>query len=204
MKQHLLLATCLVSFALNANAEEKLDSIFNGKDLTGWKAPAENATKAWWTVKDGILVGENDAAKKGAMIYTEQEFADAIVEAEVRWTGEIDSGFMMRKPEIQMQIGVSRSLKRDMTGAFYNGKYPESGWAKNAEKLIKKDDWNTFRFQAKGDTFTVWINGEKASEYTDAKYAQKGPLGLQIHGGLAMKVEFRNIKALPLTAKAVP
>ena len=39
-----------------------------------------------------------------------------IVEAEVRWQGEIDSGFMVRKPEVQMQIGVSRSLKRDMTG----------------------------------------------------------------------------------------
>ncbi len=176
-------------------AEDELPAIFNGKDLTGWKAPSPNP---FWKVVDGVLVGENDPAKKGSMLYTEQSFGDAVIEADVRWTGEIDSGFMLRKPEIQVQIGVSRSLKKDMTGSFYVGKYPEAGQAKEAAKLVKPGEWNHFKFQAKGDTFTVWINGEKASEFTDAKYAAPGPLGLQIHGGLAMKVEFRNIRAKAL------
>ena len=85
-----------------------------------------------------------------------------------------------------------------MTGSFYLGGYPEAGQAKDAAKLLKAGDWNHLRLQAKGNTFTVWINGTKASEYTDAKFAGPAPLGLQIHGGLEMKVEFRNIQAAVL------
>jgi len=178
-----------------APAEDTLESIFNGQDLTGWKAPEPNP---FWKVVDGVLVGENDEKLKGSMLYTQQFYHDLVLEAEVRWSGEIDSGFMVRRPEIQMQIGVSRSLKRDMTCSFYTGKYPEAGQAKNVDKLLKPGDWNTMRLQAKGDTFTVWLNGEQVAEYTDAKYTRPGPIGLQIHPGLKMKVEFRNIRAKSL------
>ncbi len=180
------------------DAAEGWVSLFNGKDLTGWKAPDPNP---FWKVTDGVLAGENDAAKKGSMLYTAESYGDFEFEAEAKWTGEIDSGFMARKPEVQVQIGVSRSLKKDMTGSFYNGKYPEEAQAKEAAKLIKANDWNKFKLVAKGDTFTVWINGTQASQYKDAKYAAPGPIGLQIHGGLAMKVEFRNLRIHPLKAE---
>ena len=81
---------------------------------------------------------------------------------------------MLRKPELQLQIGVSRSLKKDMTCSFYTGgkdKYPVAGQAKGLEKLLKPDAWNKIRLEAKGDTFTVWLNGEQVTRYTDAKYA---------------------------------
>ena len=87
-----------------------LPSIFNGRDLTGWKVPAE----PYWNVVDGVIVGQSDEAKKGSMLYTEKPYGDVIVEGEVRFTGEIDSGIMVRKPELQVQIGVSRSLKCDL------------------------------------------------------------------------------------------
>jgi len=177
------------------DAEEGWIALFNGKDLTGWKAPDPNP---FWKAADGVLTGENNAEKKGSMLYTAESYGDFELEAEARWTGEIDSGFMVRKPEIQLQFGVSRSLKRDMTGSFYNGKYPEEAQAKDAAKLLKANDWNKFKLQAKGDTFTVWINGTQASQYKDAKYAAPGAIGLQIHGGLAMKIEFRNLRLRPL------
>ena len=171
-----------------------LPPIFNGRDLAGWKAPAE----PHWKVVDGILVGENDAEKKGSMLYTEKSYGDVIVEGLVRWEGEIDSGFMLRKPEVQVQIGVSRSLKRDMTCSFYVGNYPEEAQAKRAGELLKPGDWNRIRVRAKGDTFTVWLNGEQVSQYVSPKYADPAPIGLQIHGGLSMKVEFRDLRALEL------
>jgi len=177
------------------DAEAGWIALFNGKDLTGWKAPDPNP---FWKAADGVLTGENNAEKKGSMLYTAESYGDFELEAEARWTGEIDSGFMVRKPEIQLQFGVSRSLKRDMTGSFYNGKYPDEAQAKDAAKLLKANDWNKFKLQAKGDTFTVWINGTRASQYKDAKYAAPGPIGLQIHGGLAMKIEFRNLRLRPL------
>jgi len=171
-----------------------LPSIFNGRDFTGWKVPAE----AYWTVADGVIVGQSDDQKKGSMLYTEKPYGDVIVEGEVRFTGEIDSGIMVRKPELQVQIGVSRSLKRDMTCSFYTGKYPEEAQATRAAELLKPGEWNRIRVEAKGDTFTVWLNGEQVSQYKDAKYAEPAPIGLQIHGGLVMKVEFRDLRALAL------
>ena len=171
-----------------------LPPIFNGTDLTGWKVPAE----PYWTVVDGVIVGQSDEQKKGSMLFTEKPYGDVIVEGEVRFTGEIDSGIMVRKPELQVQIGVSRSLKKDMTCSFYNGKYPEEARANRAAELLKVGEWNRIRVEAKGDTFTVWLNGEQVSQYKDAKYAEPAPIGLQIHGGLVMKVEFRDLRALAL------
>ena len=190
------LALCGTAHA--ADAAANLPAIFNGKDLTGWKLPEPNP---FWKVVDGVLVGENDEAKKGSMLWTEKSYGDFVVECEARWSGEIDSGIMLRAPELQLQMGISRSLKRDLTGSFYIGgteKYPEAGQAKNLEKLFKPGDWNRFRLEAKGDTFTVWINGVQAVKYTNAKYAGAAPIGLQIHPGLAMKVEFRNLRAKAL------
>ena len=178
--------------------------IFNGKDLTGWMDAVNNP---FWRVENGILVGENDAAKKGNYLLTEKSYGDFVIEFDVRWKGGImprgiDTGLDMRKPRIQLQLGVSGSLLVDMSGSFYTGgkpAYPEAGQAKDAKKLMKPEgEWNTFRIQAKGNTFTCWINGTKASEYTDAKFSGAAPLGLQIHPGVVMKCEYRNLKIAEL------
>ncbi len=200
MARQLLLAALVLGSSIGILVGQEvpptpaLPPIFNGRDLTGWKAPAE----PHWKVVDGILVGENDAEKKGSMLFTEKSYGDVIVEGEVRWQGEIDSGFMLRAPEVQVQIGVSRSLKRDMTCSFYVGNYPEEAQAKRAGELLKPGEWNQIRVRAKGDTFTVWLNGEQVSQFVSPKYADPAPIGLQIHGGLAMKVEFRDLRALEL------
>ena len=149
----------------------ELPTIFNGSDLTGWKVVGG----ASWKVVD-----------------------NAIIEGEVRFTGEIDSGMMVRKPELQVQIGVSRSLKKDMTCSFYTGKYPKEARAPRAADLLKPGEWNRIRVEAKGDTFTVWLNGEQVSQYTSDTYREPGPIGLQIHPGLVMRVEFRDLRAKPL------
>ena len=175
--------------------EAAATSVFNGKDLTGWVVPAPNP---FWTVTDGVLTGVNDPAKKGSMLRTEKSYGDFELEGEARWNGDIDSGFMIRKPELQLQIGTSRSLKTDMTGCFYTGTYPEAGQAKDRAKLLKIGEWNHFKLRAKGDIFTVYINGTEAVSYQNAKYADPAPVGLQIHGGLDMKIEFRNLKVKEL------
>ena len=186
-----------------AAAEPKLVPLFNGKDLSGFKA---EESKEFWRVENGILIGENNAAKKGNYLWTAKDYADFVIEFDVRWKGVtergVDTGVEMRKPNIQLQLGISGSLKVDMSGSFYTGgkpAYPEAGQAKNAKALMKPEgEWNTFRIQAKGPTFTCWINGQKASEYTDPKFSGPAPLGLQIHPGVVMKCEYRNVKIAEL------
>ena len=201
MKLHPLALTLILSLATLVTgpaAEPKFEPLFNGKDLTGFKAAD---SKDFWRVEGGVLIGENDAAKKGNYLWTEKEYGDFVLEFDVRWKGVgprgVDTGVEMRKPNIQLQLGVSGSLKVDMSGSFYVGKagYPEAGQAREAKTLMKPEgEWNHFRLQAKGDTFTCWINGQKASEYTDPKFSGPAPLGLQIHPGVEMKVEYREVK----------
>jgi hypothetical protein len=193
-----LLGVAMLTAVASAIAEvpptADLPMIFNGSDLAGWKVVGE----PYWKVVDGVIVGANDAEKKGSMLYTDTAYGDVIVEGEVRFTGEIDSGIMVRKPELQVQIGVSRSLKKDMTCSFYTGKYPEEARAPKAAELLKSGEWNRIRVEAKGDTFTVWLNGQQVSQYTSEKYREPAPIGLQIHPGLVMKVEFRDLRAKAL------
>lgn len=194
----------VLAAALNGPAAEPvLKPLFNGKDLTHFKA---EESKAFWRVENGVLIGENDAAKKGNYLWTEKAYGDFVIEFDARWKGTtprgVDTGIEMRKPNIQLQLGISGSLRVDMTGCFYTGgkpAYPEAGQAKDKDKLLKPEgEWNTFRIQAKGDTFTCWINGQKASEYTNAKFSGAAPLGFQIHPGVVMKCEYRNIKIAEL------
>lgn len=188
--------------AASASSAPKLEPLFNGKDLTGFKDAVGNK---FWRVENGVLVGENDAALKGNMLWTEQEYRDFVLEFDVRWKTEtprgVDTGVEMRKPNLQLQLGVSGSLKVDMSGSFYVGKagYPEAGQAKEAKKLMKPEgEWNTFRIEARGNKFTCWINGTKASEYTDPKFSGAAPLGLQIHPNVKMKCEYRKLRIAAL------
>jgi len=195
----LTLAVFLVAVFSSPAAEPELVPLFNGKDLTNFKA---DDSKEFWRVEDGVLIGENNAAKQESYLWTEKEYGDFVLEFDARWKGTtdrgVDTGVEMRKPKIQLQLGISGSLRVDMTGCFYTGgkpAYPEAGQAKERETLLKPEgEWNTFRIQAKGDTFTCWINGKKAVEYTDPKFSGAAPLGFQVHGGVEMKCEYRNIQ----------
>jgi len=195
----LVAVTCLGLSPVLFAASDALPPIFNGRDLTGWKVPASNHI---WQAAAGILTGQSDEQKSGSMLYTERSYSNFVFETEVRWSGDCDSGVMFRKPELQLQFGISRSLKVDMTCSFYTGgkdAYPMAGRAKKLPNYFKPDAWNRVRLQVIGDTATVWLNGEQVSEYTNAKYAAPGPIGLQVHPGVQMKVEFQNLrlKALP-------
>ncbi|MCX6950445.1 MAG: DUF1080 domain-containing protein [Opitutae bacterium] len=195
----LAFATALSSFA----ADVQLEPLFNGRDLTHFKA-ANSA--AFWRAANGVLIGENDAALTGNYLWTEKSYGDFVIEFEVRWIAStargVDTGLEMRSPKIQLQLGISGSLRVDMSGSFYTGgkpAYPEAGQAKDAKKIMQPEGaWNTFRIQAKGSTFTCWINGLKASEYTNAKFSGPAPLGFQIHPGVVMKCEYRNIRLAEL------
>jgi len=176
---------------LNEEKEPKLKKIFNGKDLTGWKAPEGNI---WWTAKDGILTAKSDPEKTGTILWTESEYKDFIIQADFKFgQGTVDSGIFLRAESQQIQIGESGSLKRDLTCSPY---IPGKGYpveATNVEKLLKKTDWNTIKVKAVGSVYTVWLNGEKTMEYDSDTAVEKGPIGLQLHPGRDMDIEFKNI-----------
>ena len=174
----------------------ELKSIFNGKDLTGWDVPDNNI---WFTVKDGVLKLENGPQKKGQTLWTSDEYENFEMEFDFKMgKGTVDSGVYVRNSREQIQIGISGSLKRDMTGSPYiSGKgYPVE--AKGVKELLKLDDWNTMKICAEGKKYTVWLGGEKIMTYKSDSAIKKGKIGIQLHGNRVMSIEYRNLKARSL------
>ena len=182
---------------LQSTADDgELKSIFNGKDLTGWDVPDNNI---WFTVKDGVLKLENGPQKKGQTLWTSDEYENFEMEFDFKMgKGTVDSGVYVRNSREQIQIGISGSLKRDMTGSPYiSGKgYPVE--AKGVKELLKLDDWNTMKICAEGKKYTVWLGGEKIMIYESDSAIKKGKIGIQLHGNRVMSIEYRNLKARSL------
>ena len=182
---------------LQSTADDgELKSIFNGKDLTGWDVPDNNI---WFTVKDGVLKLENGPQKKGQTLWTSDEYENFEIEFDFKMgKGIVDSGVYVRNSREQIQIGISGSLKRDMTGSPYiSGKgYPVE--AKGVKELLKLDDWNTMKICAEGKKYTVWLGGEKIMTYESDSAIKKGKIGIQLHGNRVMSIEYRNLKARSL------
>jgi hypothetical protein len=68
--------------------------------------------------------------------------------------------------------------------------------ADELKTLIKPGDWNTVHLIARGNTIINIVNGHVTAFIVDEDpkgRALKGLLGLQLHAGPPMKIEFRNI-----------
>ena len=57
-------------------------------------------------------------------------------------------------------------------------------------------EWNRYRIEAKGQKYTIWINGEKVNEY-EGNRATEGFVGLQNHDDTS-HVRFRNLRVTEL------
>lgn len=171
-----------------------LRPIFNGKDFSGWKVPANNT---WWTIEDGVIKCQSGLKQKGSNIWTEKEYEDFIVAFDFRMgDGVVDSGIFLRTPNQQVQIGISGSKKRDMTGSVY---VPGKGYPLEAEgvaALLKPKDWNTMKVKVVGKVYTITLNGTDVLVYDDktGKATKQGPIGFQLHAGRNMAIDFRNIR----------
>jgi hypothetical protein len=65
------------------------------------------------------------------------------------------------------------------------------------QKEVRKEDWNTVHIIARGNLLRHYTNGVLMSEVMDedpGKRSMQGLLGVQVHVGPPMKIEFRNIR----------
>ncbi len=192
----LLASFLLLMVIVSIQAQDpKLKKIFNGKNLKGWVEPANNV---WWTVNDGVLFVKSTAEKKGSILWTESKYENFIIQADfLMGDGTVDSGIFLRSEHDQIQIGISGSLKRDLTASPY---IPKKGYPVEAKvkDILKLKDWNTMKVKVVGSTYTVWLNGNEVMTYTSDNMPASGPVGFQLHPGNEMSCSFKNIRLAAL------
>lgn len=176
-----------------------MEALFDGTDLKKWQVPDTNI---WWTIEDDVLWAKSDPDQRGSILWTKKEYDDFVVQLDFKFgKGTIDSGIFMRGEDernVQIQIGISGSLKRDMTASPY---VPKSGYPVEAEgvkELLRLDGWNTIKAMTVGNTYKVWLNGKEVMNYTLEEANLKGPVGLQLHPGRDMTIQFKNISLAEL------
>lgn len=203
-------------------------SLFNGKDLSGWKGLVENPIKrakmsakelsvaqqkadelihSGWYVKDGVLYFNG----KGDNIATLKQYGDfeMLVDWKLSPVGkEGDAGIYLRgTPQVQIwdtsRVNVGAQVG---SGGLYNNQQYESKPLKVADNAL--GEWNTFRIIMKGDKVTVYLNGQLVTDnvtlenYWDRSQAifPVEQIELQAHG---TEVAYRDIYLKEIPRKEI-
>lgn len=192
-------------------------SIFNGKNLDGWKGLVENpikrakmskkelnnaqakadaAAKTSWIVENGELLFTG----KGDNLCTVKQYGDfeMLVDWKLFEGPEPDAGIYLRgTPQVQIwdtaRVDVGAQVG---SGGLYNNQKNESKPLKIADQKI--GEWNTFRIKMIGERVSVWLNGELVTNnvilenYWDRNQSifPFEQIELQAHGS---KVAYRDI-----------
>ncbi len=177
-------------------------SLFNGKDLTGWKPIGA----AVWKAEDGVLTGGQDGdPKRSGLLTTTRVFQnfELAFDFMIDEHGKYNSGVYLRNdPDTAKRTGYQINIGRGAAGEYCGGLHLDDWLAKGDEKdeIRKPRQWNSMRIIAKGPHIIVELNGKKVVDYTDPKpdekLLQKGVLGFQTYGadGHAGWVKFREIR----------
>lgn len=190
---------------------EEFVSLFNGKDLTGWKTHPKQPDG--WAVENGVLVGKGVAT---GHLYTEaDDYAGVHVRAEVMVNDGGNGGLLARTgfgpahPAAGPRFPGGYEAEVNATGQVQNktgGLYAGAAGpvVKATEPAAPAGKWFVLELIANGREVTVRIDGAETARYTDdkARY-ESGHLALQT-AGAGSDVRFRKVEAKRLTTAATP
>ena len=194
MKKIILSLTVLILLA-SFSAPQKKESLFNGKDLTGWKI---YGTEKWY-VENGLLVCESGPDKKYGYLATEKFYKNFDITVEFLQEANGNSGLFFRSTiegtkVTGWQCEVAPQGKD--TGGIYES-YGR-GWLKQIEdekeNILKPGKWNKLRLRVEGNRVQTWLNGKPMVDFSDEKIGKaNGSIALQIHDGGGIKVKWRKL-----------
>jgi hypothetical protein len=184
-----------------APAQSTWVSLFNGKDLTGWKNNGEEK----WVVEQGTILCESVANKYGYLT-TEKTYRDFNLRLKFKGEAAGNSGVFLRSriiridpehgPEIEgMQVEVDPNVGKHTGGLYESG---GRGWVKmptaEGKQALKPGEWNDLEVSVHGNHIVTQLNGVKIVDFTDAapKFID-GVIGLQIHTGGGVRMRWKDI-----------
>ncbi len=220
----LLTFSSVASFAEDAACPTKeppegFVSLFDGKTLSGWKGDDK-----YWSTKDGAIIGrstqETPVPYSEFLVWQGEPVGDFTLLVDFCITSG-NSGIEYRAwkdPARNFGLnGYQADISPgDIMGILYgealgeiiawrgqsarfdkdgNKTIKQFGDAAEIAKSINMNGWNTYRVEARGNTFVEYINDVKTSELVDERpdAPSKGIFGLQIHPGPPMFFQYKNI-----------
>lgn len=214
MKSRLLLTLAALWLCSPLAAEEAVP-LFDGKTLEGW-----DFTSGFWRVEDGAVTAGTGAEKipRNEFISTKKSYANFELALKIQCTGDpktgmINSGIQIRSA--RLPGGGVAGYQIDCGAGWFGKIYDEHRRAliygtpvdpAALEKAVDVFGWNEYRILAEGPRIQVWINGVKASDYTETNpdIPLNGIIAPQIHSGGHAIVRFKDvtIRELPDTPGA--
>jgi hypothetical protein len=177
-------------------------ALFDGKSLDGWEQIGDSN----WRVVDGVLVAD----KGNGFLVTKNTYGDFQLRAEFWVEDDSNSGVFIRCSDAtkvtgsnayEVNIWDKRPEPDYGTGAIVNVAKVTAPMPKAGGK------WNVYEITAKGDTFTVILNGQKTvdgakdSKHANGRIALQHGLGLKDDKGVVNDkgvVKFRKVEIKPL------
>jgi hypothetical protein len=199
--------TTLTIRRLNVRPNQ-LQSIFNGKDLAGWKIHPER--KSVFSVTER---GELHVQNGPGDLQSEGQWADFVLQLESRTNGQhLNSGIFFRCLPGQYQQGYEAQIRNQWkendrsqpvdfgTGAIYR--------RQPARRVVADDlEWFTLTIVADGNHLATWVNGYQVSDWSDPRpphanarqgcKLDPGPISIQGHDPTT-DLYFRNLRIAEL------
>jgi len=172
-------------------------SLFNGKDLSGWK----KVGKEKWVVEDGAIYGEGVTDEYGYLA-TEKTYRDFHFSLRFKCEAGGNSGVYVHTefegdtPKViaGRQIEIDRTLGHHTGGVYGDGK----GWIAwpnpEYETVIRPYDWNDMLIKVEGRHYQVVLNGVEILNFTYPNPgAREGVIALQLHSGGEGRMRFKDL-----------
>lgn len=195
--------------------------LFDGETLDGWEGTDRWKVEKGTIVAQ--TTAENPLRQNTFLIWRGGKPADFELKLEYRITGG-NSGIQYRSAELENSDFAMSGYQSDIdanlryTGMIYeergrgflaprsqvnyrgpsvSGTLASLGTSNELREVLKTNDWNEIHIIARGNTLIQIYNGRMMSMLIDddiAGRAMEGLIGLQVHTGESMKIEFRNIR----------
>jgi hypothetical protein len=196
-----------ILITLTSTGQEQWESLFNGKDLSGWKLINGSAI---YMACGGEIVGFSRLNSPNSFLATEKVYGDFILELEYKIDPGLNSGVQFRslsKPEFQNGRVHGYQYEFDTSPrAWSGGIYDEArrGWLypldlnPAAKTAFNINEWNKIRIEAIGNSIRTWMNDVPVSNILD-NLTPKGFIALQVHSTrdsshVGKKIAWRNIR----------
>lgn len=199
--KYFLAALCAAAIFVSC-AGEKTTVLFNGKDLSGWKAvlkstEGETFDGETFSVRDSVL---HVTGKPFGYLRTEKKYSDYRLHLEWRWAGAeaVDGGVFNRLQDGDKvwPLGVQLQMTPKDMGVLMGGIKIEGleGPFYKKDRVVEENaelpvgEWNEMEFLCKGGLVKVWLNSVLVNEAVCD--ALDGYIAIQSEGG---PMDFRNI-----------